>query len=206
MRKTLLLFTTTALALLFAAGMASAALPAPTVVRTVPDTTVAPAPLPTNVVTTADITATFSEAMNTKSLGILNQSTTTPPSTNSSTTFYLLEGQFTASATPPSGALKNPPRFCKNTATGTTAACPTPITAKVSYNAAGTPTAIPPIPPNTAILDPRVALDPGTPYTAVVEGTNDGDKVAVKDTGLTPMAQDSIFSFTTAGTAPGTTP
>jgi hypothetical protein len=43
---------------------------------------------------------------------------------------------------------------------------------------------------------------PGTPYTAVVEGTNDGDKVAVKDTGLTPMAQDSIFSFTTAGTAP----
>jgi hypothetical protein len=66
----------------------------------------------------------------------------------------------------------------------------------VSYNAATL----------TATLDPRVALDPGTPYTAVVEGTNDGDKVAVKDTGLTPMAQDSIFSFTTAGTAPGTTP
>ena len=199
MRKTLLLFTTTALALLLAAGTAWAALPAPTVVI---NTAPAPSGTPPTVVTTANITATFSEAMNTKSLGILNQSTTTPPSTDSSTTFYLLKGQFTASATPPSGALKNPPRFCKNTATGTTAACPTPITAKVSYNAAGTPTAIPPIPPNTAILDPRVALDPGTPYTAVVEGTNDGDFVAVKDTGLTPMAQDSIFSFTTAGTAP----
>ena len=198
MRKTLLLFTTTALALLLAAGTAWAALPAPTVTST------GPANGTTGVLTTANITATFSEAMNTKSLGILNQSTTI--STDSSTTFYLLKGQFTASATPPSGALKNPPRFCKNTATGTTAACPTPITAKVSYNAAGTPTAIPPIPPNTATLDPRVALDPGTPYTAVVEGTNDGDFVAVKDTGLTPMAQDSIFSFTTAGTAPGTTP
>src|SRR5215208_2204892 len=198
MRKTLLLFTTTALALLLAAGTAWAALPAPTVTST------GPANGTTGVLTTANITATSSEAMNTKSLGILNQSTTI--STDSSTTFYLLKGQFTASATPPSGALKNPPRFCKNTATGTTAACPTPITAKVSYNAAGTPTAIPPIPPNTAILDPRVALDPGTTYTAVVEGTNDGDKVAVKDTGLTPMAQDSIFSFTTAGTAPGTTP
>ena len=199
MRKTLLLFTTMALALLLAAGTAWAALPAPTVdpLRTVP------ANGATNVALNANITATFSEAMNTKSLGILNQSRTTPPSTDSSTTFYLLPGNFTASATPPSGALKNPPRFCKNTATGTTAACPTPITAKVSYNAAGTPTAIP---PNTATLDPRVALDPGTPYTAVVEGTNDGDKVAVKDTGLTPMAQDSIFSFTTAGTAPGTTP
>ena len=75
MRKTLLLFTTMALALLLAAGMASAALPAPTVFRTVPDTTVAPAPLPTNVVRTADITAQFSEAMSTKSFQILNHST-----------------------------------------------------------------------------------------------------------------------------------
>jgi pectate lyase len=183
MRKTLLLFTTTALALLLAAGTAWAALPAPTVTST------GPANGTTGVLTTANITAKFSQAMNTKSLGILNQSTTI--STTSSQTFYLLEGQFTASATPPSGALKNPPRFCN-----ATVPCPDPIDATVSYNAATL----------TATLDPRVALDPGTPYTAVVEGTNDGDKVAVKDTGLTPMAQDSIFSFTTAGTAPGTTP
>ena len=183
MRRTLLLFTTTALALLLAAGMAGAALPAPTVTST------GPANGTTGVLTTANITATFSEAMNTKSLGILNQSTTI--STTSSQTFYLLKGQFTASATPPSGALKNPPRFCN-----ATVPCPVPKDATVSYNAATL----------TATLDPRVALDPGTPYTAVVEGTNDGDKVAVKDTGLTPMAQDSIFSFTTAGTAPGTTP
>jgi pectate lyase len=183
MRKTLLLFTTTALALLLAAGTAWAALPAPTVTST------GPANGTTGVLTNANITATFSEAMNTKSLGILNQSTTI--STTSSQTFYLLKGQFTASATPPSGALKNPPRFCN-----ATVPCPVPKDATVSYNAATL----------TATLDPRVALDPGTPYTAVVEGTNDGDKVAVKDTGLTPMAQDSIFSFTTAGTAPGTTP
>jgi pectate lyase len=183
MRKTLLLFTTTALALLLAAGTAWAALPAPTVTST------GPANGTTGVFTNANITATFSEAMNTKSLGILNQSTTI--STTSSQTFYLLKGQFTASATPPSGALKNPPRFCN-----ATVPCPVPKDATVSYNAATL----------TATLDPRVALDPGTPYTAVVEGTNDGDKVAVKDTGLTPMAQDSIFSFTTAGTAPGTTP
>jgi hypothetical protein len=67
-----------------------------------------------------------------------------------------------------------------------------PIAATVSYTAGSF----------TATLNPRVALLPGTPYTAVVEGANDGDKVAVKDTGLTPMAQDKIFSFTTAGTAP----
>jgi hypothetical protein len=35
-------------------------------------------------------------------------------------------------------------------------------------------------------------------YTAVVEGTADGDYVAVKDTGGTPMATDYIFHFTTA--------
>jgi hypothetical protein len=186
MRKTLLLFTTMALALLLAAGTAWAALPAPTVTST------GPANGTTGVLTTANITATFSEAMNTKSLGILNRSTTTPPSTDSSTTFYLLKGQFTASATPPSGAFKNPPRFCN-----ATVPCPAPIDATVSYTAGPTSSG-----PFTATLDPRVALLPGTTYTAVVEGTNDGDKVAVKDTGLTPMAQDSIFSFTTAGTAP----
>src|SRR5215216_2589118 len=177
MKKTLLLFTTMALALLLAAGTAWAALPAPTVFSTgtVPSTT----PPLTGVVTTANITATFSEAMSTKSLGICNHCT----STSSSKTFYLLRGNFTALS-----PTKNPPRFCTNTATGTTAPCPTPIPATVSYNA-GT---------LTATLDPSSTLLPGTTYTAVVEGTADGDYVAVKDTGGTPMATDYIFHFTTA--------
>jgi Bacterial Ig-like domain len=183
MRKTLLLFPTMALALLLAAGTAWAALPAPTVVSTGTDPSTTP-PL-TGVVTTANITATFSEAMSTKSFQILNHSTTTPPSTNSSNTFYLLKGQFTGSATAP---FKNPPRFCS---TGTPPApCPDPlplIPATVSYTA-GT---------LTATLNPRDALLPNTTYTVVVEGANDGDFVAVKDTGGTPMAQDRIFSFTT---------
>src|SRR5215203_1707507 len=127
----------------------------------------------------ANHTAKFSEAMSTKSLGICNHCT----STSSSTTFYLLRGNFTALS-----PTKNPPRFCTNTATGTTAPCPTPIPATVSYNA-GT---------NTAILNPSSTLLPNTTYTAVVEGTADGDKVAVKDTGGTPMATDYIFHFTTA--------
>jgi hypothetical protein len=173
MRKTLLLFTTTALALLLAAGTAWAALPAPTVSSTVP------ANGTTGVLTDANITATFSEAMSTKSLGICNHCT----STSSSKTFYLLRGNFTALS-----PTKNPPRFCTNTATGTTAPCPTPIPATVSYNA-GT---------LTATLNPSSTLLPNTTYTAVVEGAGDGDFVAVKDTGGTPMAQDRIFSFTTA--------
>ena len=186
MRKTLLLFTTMALALLLAAGTAWAALPAPTVDSTVPDTTVTP--LPTNVVRTADITATFSEAMSTKSFQILNHSTTTPPSTDSSNTFYLLKGQFIGSATSP---FKNPPRFCAppGTSPSTAPACAQTlfIPAPVSYTAGTLP----------ATLNPRDALLPNTTYTVVVEGTNDGDFVAVKDTGGTPMAQDRIFSFTT---------
>src|SRR5215216_2572978 len=177
MRKTLLLFTTMALVLLLAAGMAWAALPAPTVVSTGTDPSTTP-PL-TGVVTTANITATFSEAMSTKSLGICNHCT----STSSSKTFYLLRGNFTALS-----STKNPPRFCTNTATGTTAPCPTPIPATVSYNALT----------KTATLDPSSTLLPGTTYTAVVEGTADGDYVAVKDTGGTPMATDYIFHFTTA--------
>ena len=173
MRKTLLLFTTMAVALLLAAGTAWAALPAPTVVSTVPPNGTS------GVVTTANITATFSEAMSTKSLGICNHCTFT----SSSKTFYLLRGNFTALS-----PTKNPPRFCTNTATGTTAPCPDPIPATVSYTA-GT---------NTAILNPSSTLLPNTTYTAVVEGTADGDKVAVKDTGGTPMATDYIFHFTTA--------
>jgi hypothetical protein len=179
MRKTLLLFTTMALALLLAAGMAGAALPAPTVVSTVPPTTTPP---PTGVDPNANITATFSEAMSTKSLGICNHCT----STSSSKTFYLLRGNFTAAST--TLPFKNPPRFCTNTATGTTAPCPTPIPATVSYNAVT----------NTAILNPNSALAVGTTYTAVVEGTADGDYVAVKDADGTPMATDYIFHFTTA--------
>src|SRR5215213_6919237 len=175
MRKTLLLFTTMALVLLLAAGMAWAALPAPTVVSTVPSTTL---PL-TGVVTTANITATFSEAMSTKSLGICNHCT----STSSSKTFYLLPGNFTAPS-----LIKNPPRSC--TTIGTR--CPDPIPATVSYNA-GT---------FTATLNPygssTTGLLPNTTYTAVVEGSGDGDFVAVKDTGGNPMVTDKLFSFTTA--------
>src|SRR5215217_8273099 len=177
MRKTLLLFTTMTLTLLLAAGMAWAALPAPTVVRTVPSNGA------TGVDPNADITATFSEAMSTKSLGICNHCT----STSSSTTFYLLQGQFIGSATAP---FKNPPRFCAppGTSPSTAPPCPAPIPATVSYTA-GT---------FTATLDPSSTLEPLTTYTAVVEGTNDGDFVAVKDADGTPMAQDYIFSFTTA--------
>jgi Bacterial Ig-like domain len=132
----------------------------------------------------ADITATFSEAMSTKSLGICNHCT----STSSSKTFYLLRGNFTAPS-----PTKNPPRFCTNTATGTTAACPTPIPATVRYDA-GT---------NTAILNPNSTLLANTTYTAVVEGTADGDFVAVKDADGTPMATDYIFHFTTSGPSGG---
>jgi hypothetical protein len=178
MRKTLLLFTTMALALLLAAGTAWAALPAPTVVSTGTDPSTTP-PL-TGVATTANITATFSEAMSTKSLGICNHCT----STSSSNTFYLLQGNFTGSTT------KNPPRFC-STPPGT--ACPTPIPATVSYNADT----------KTATLNPTPTLVAGTTYTAVVEGTADGDFVAVKDTGGTPMATDYIFHFTTVSGGPG---
>jgi Bacterial Ig-like domain len=192
MRKTLLLFTTTALALLLAAGTAWAALPAPTVVSTVPATTVAPAPLPTNVVRTADITAEFSEPMSTKSFQILNHSTTTPPSTDSSKTFYLLKGQFIGSATSP---FKNPPRFCAppGTTPSTAQACAPSlfIDARVSYTALSSALS------KTATLNPTPTLDANTTYTVVVEGAGDGDFVAVKDTGGTPMASDRIFSFTT---------
>src|SRR5215212_5127858 len=164
MRKTLLLFTTMAVALLLASGMAWAALPAPTVTSTVPPNGA------TGVVRTADITATFSEAMSTKSLGICNHCT----STSSSKTFYLLKGQFIGSATSP---FKNPPRFCAppGTSPSTAPACAQRlfIPARVSYTA-GT---------LTATLNPSSTLEPLTTYTVVVEGANDGDFVAVKDTG-----------------------
>jgi hypothetical protein len=136
-----------------------------------------PTPL-TGVDPAANITATFSEAMSTKSLGICNHCA----STSSSTTFYLLQGNFTALS-----QTKNPPRFCN-----ATVPCPDPIPATVSYNAST----------NTATLNPTPTLLRNTTYTAVVEGTGDGDFVAVKDTGGTPMlvpgTGDYIFHFTTA--------
>jgi len=49
----------------------------------------------------------------------------------------------------------------------------------------------------TAILDPTASLVDNSEYTAVVEGTGDGDMKAVKDRGGTPMATDYIFSFRT---------
>ena len=186
MKKTLLLFTTMALTLLLAAGMAWAALPAPTVViNTDPPPSATP---PTGVDPAANITATFSEAMSTKSLGICNHCT----STTSSQTFYLLQGDFTAKS-----QTKNPKRFCKDIATGAILApCPAAIPATVSYDA-GT---------NTATLNPTNPLLANTKYTAVVEGSGDGDYVAVKDTGGTPMlvtgTGDYIFHFTTASSTP----
>ena len=177
MRKTLLLFTTMALTLLLAAGMAWAALPAPTVdpLRTVP------ANGATNVALNANITATFSEPMSSKSFQISNHST----STTSSKTFYLLPGGHFTAPRPN----KNPPYHC----TTIGMRCPAPIPATVSY-IAGNKTAF--------TLNPTSLLQPGTKYTAVVEGTADGDYVAVKDADGTPMliagTGDYIFHFTTA--------
>jgi hypothetical protein len=72
--------------------------------------------------------------------------------------------------------------------TSSSTACPTPIPATVSYNADT----------KTATLNPSSTLVAGNTYTAVVEGTADGDYVAVKDADGTPMATDYIFHFTTA--------
>jgi hypothetical protein len=178
MRKTLLLFTTMALALVLAAGMAWAAPGPPTVVPpTVPPTTTPPQ---TGVDPNADITATFSEPMNSKSFQISNHSTIT----SSSNTFYLLPGGHFTAPRPN----KNPPYHC--TTIGTQ--CPDRISATVKYNVLNNV-------PNkqTFILNPSAALQTCTKYTVVVEGTADGDYVAVKDSGGTAMATDYIWHFTT---------
>jgi hypothetical protein len=173
MRKTLLVFTTMALALLLATGAAWAATGAPTATSTTPQTGVA---------LDANITATFSEAMKARSIN-----------TN---TFYLLPGHFTANPQATNNYAKNPPKRCYTTTGVLVEPCPAAIPATVSY--AG----------NTATLNPfgttstRV-LEPGTEYTAVVEGTGDGDYVAVKDTGGTAMYTDFIFYFTTASAGSG---
>jgi methionine-rich copper-binding protein CopC len=145
MRKTLLLFTTMALALVLVAGMAWAAPGAPTVVSTVPTSGA------TNVDPTANIKAKFSEAMKESSIN--------------TSTFYLLR-----------------------------VSCPAPpVAATVRYNADT----------KTAILDPTASLATNTEYTAVVEGTGDGDMKALKDRGGTPLASDYTFSFTTGSSSGG---
>jgi hypothetical protein len=50
-----------------------------------------------------------------------------------------------------------------------------------------------------AILDPTNRLLSSTKYTAVIEGSGDGDHWAVKDRGGTPMSGDYIWHFTTSG-------
>jgi hypothetical protein len=63
---------------------------------------------------------------------------------------------------------------------------------------------------NTATLNPTSTLALNTKYTVVVEGSADGDFVAVKDTDgtpmLTPLTGDFIFHFTTWTSAPLPTP
>jgi hypothetical protein len=161
MRKTILVFTTMALALVLAAGMAWAAPGPPTVTSTA---TVPPPNASGLVDPTAKIKAKFSEAMKEGSIN--------------TTTFYLLRGHFTAA---------NPPLGCTTGTPPVTAACPAAITATVRYNDDT----------RTAILDPTNPLLSSTEYTAVVEGTGDGDMQAVKDRGGTPLASDYIFYFTT---------
>jgi hypothetical protein len=90
-------------------------------------------------------------------------------------TFYLIEGHFTYEGL-------NPNNDC------TIGCIPVSQVATVPYNAET----------RTAILEPSARLDPNTKYTAVVEGGGDGDHLAVKDRGGTPMARDYIWHFTTA--------
>jgi len=172
MRKTLLLFTTMALALVLAAGMAWAAPGPPTVTSTVPPTTTPP---PTGVDPTANIKAKFSEAMKERSIN--------------TTTFYLLPGHFTA-ANPPSSCTSPP---VPPSTTPVVGPCPAPVAATVRYNDDT----------KTAVLNPTATLASNTEYTAVVEGTGDGDMKAVKDRGGTPMATDYIFYFPTGTTGTG---
>ena len=165
MRKTLLLFTTMAVALVLGAGMAWAAPGPPTVVSTVPPNGA------TGVDPNANIKAKFSEAMMERSIN--------------TTTFYLLPGHFTAEQLNSGCPDPGPGGFV-------VAACPAATTATVRYNADT----------KTAVLNPTAPLASNSEYTAVVEGTGDGDMKAVKDRGGTPMASDYIFYFTTSGGNP----
>ena len=158
MRKTLLLFTTMAVALVLGAGMAWAAPGPPTVVSTVPPNGA------TGVDPNANIKAKFSEAMMERSIN--------------TTTFYLLPGHFTYEQL--------------NCTASICLVLPAPVDATVRYNDDT----------KTAVLNPTAPLASNTEYTAVVEGTGDGDMKAVKDRGGTPMASDYIFYFTTSGGNP----
>src|SRR5215217_3879087 len=92
-------------------------------------------------------------------------------------TFYLLEGHFTYEQL-----------NCTASATTVCEDLPAPVAATVRYNDDT----------KTAILNPTESLTPCTEYTAVVEGTGDGDMKAVKDRGGTPLATDYIFYFRTS--------
>src|SRR5215213_8188272 len=104
MRKTILLFTTMALVLLLAAGMAWAAAGPPTVTSTVPTDGAI------NVDPTAKIKAKFSEPMKEGSIN--------------TTTFYLLKGNFSAA---------NPPNCATTSTASSPVTCPTAIIATVNY-------------------------------------------------------------------------
>jgi hypothetical protein len=93
-------------------------------------------------------------------------------------TFYLLQGHF---------SYEDINGGCSGPGPLVVECPPAPVAATVRYNAET----------RTAILDPTESLTPCTEYTAVVEGTGDGDMKAVKDRGGTPLATDYIFYFTT---------
>jgi hypothetical protein len=92
-------------------------------------------------------------------------------------TFYLLQGHFSYDDI----------NGCTGPGPLAVECPPVPVAATVRYNAET----------RTAILDPTNPLLCSTEYTALVEGTGDGDMQAVKDRGGTPMATDYIFHFTT---------
>jgi hypothetical protein len=94
-------------------------------------------------------------------------SETMKATTINTTTFNLYQGHLTGC--PAAGCIEDP------------------IPATVRYNAQT----------RTAILDPTSSLRCNTEYTAMIEGTGDGDMQAVKDRGGTPMARDYIWHFTT---------
>jgi hypothetical protein len=98
-------------------------------------------------------------------------------------TFYLLQGHF---------SYEDINGGCSGPGPLVVECPPAPVAATVRYNDDT----------KTAILNPTNPLLANTEYTAVIEGTGDGDMKAVKDRGGTPMASDYIFYFTT-GTAGG---
>jgi hypothetical protein len=76
---------------------------------------------------------------------------------------------------------------------GCTGCLPTPADGTVRYNADN----------RIAILNPTNPLLPSTEYTAVIEGSGDGDHLAVKDRGGPPMSRDYIWHFATGSDGGG---